>query len=177
MTEKTMLVTLADGTPIEWPAGLPEEFPIPHFDPNNLDVTIDEIAPRNYFSLELVQLLRADGDEVVHTVSHVGVEPVYDPVSDEKGAQGHWPLVVRFTDTPTGLVLNKTGREAVAAITSSRHVATIADRLKGRRLDLREGISKGRATIIITEAPGGREVPEAYKVDPVKAANDDFGFS
>jgi hypothetical protein len=142
MTKNNQVTT---PNPIAPTLEIPEEAPRPGFDLANPDLSIVDIFPENFFSLEGLQsILDLTGSHsVALTVTACNMEYVYDPTAK---AAGEWRPVLSFEDTDTRLVLNKTRAKVAQDLTGSPF---IKDWAKLGQVAIRPGIKDSHAQIIL----------------------------
>lgn len=121
-------------------------------DPNNPNVSFDDLFPENFFSMEALQhwLAERGAESRVLTVSGASMELLYDPTT-EKPSDGRWLPCLSFDETSTKLVINKSRANQLRTLTGSplfkdwAHVGQIA---------IKAGIANGKAQIIIERIKG-----------------------
>jgi hypothetical protein len=119
---------------------------------NNPNLSMDDVLPSNFISMEGLQqwLDDRDAEARVLTVIGVSIELLYDPAKD-KPENGEWKPCLSFAETPSMLVVNKTRAQQLSAIARSpllRHWAKVG------QIAIRPGIGNGKAQVIIEPVPG-----------------------
>lgn len=125
---------------------VPAEAPKPAFDLDNPDLSIMDVFPENFFSMEGLQAIL--DTEAAHslllTVTACTMEYIYDPAKGE--AYGEWKPVLTFDEVGSKLVLNKTRAKSAADMCGS---ALVRDWARLGKVYIRPGIKDGNAQILL----------------------------
>ena len=130
---------------------VPDDAPPMPFDLSNPNIAFDDVLPDNYFSLDGLQQWLSDrnAESRVLTVVGVSMELLYDPAK-EKPKDGSWKPCLRFAETPTLLVINKSRGEQLSRLVGSPLLAKWAE---AGQVCIKPGIANGKAQICIEPLP------------------------
>jgi hypothetical protein len=133
-------------SPIAPTMEIPMEAPKPGFDLGNPDLSIIDLFPENFFSMDGLQAILdvEAGHSVALTVAACHIEYVFDPAKGE--ASGEWKPVLSFEETGTKLILNKTRAQVAQQLTGSPLVRAWAGL---GQISIRPGIKDGHAQILL----------------------------
>ena len=143
---------------------VPDTAPAIKVDIYNPDLSIEDVLPENYMSLESLTawLELREAEARVLTVANVTMELLYDPAK-ETPAAGEWKPVLWFHETEFGLVVNKSRGQMLVKMANSPR---LADWAKVGQVALRPGIANGKAQIIIAPLKANGKATGKRTVDP-----------
>ncbi|MCP5101254.1 MAG: hypothetical protein GY943_37390 [Chloroflexi bacterium] len=149
MSKKKELATV-NFSPI---ATIPDDAPPIPFDVTNPALSLDDVLPSNFISMEGLQRWLDDrnAESRILTVTAVTIELLYDP-ERAKPENGEWKPCLSFVETPSMLVINKTRAEQLSRLVKSPLLANWAD---AGQIAIKPGIGNGKAQIIIQRPQNG----------------------
>lgn len=155
---------------------IPEKAPIMPFDIEKPDLSILDVFPDNYFSMEglqnILDFTQAAGLGL--TVTACTIECVYDPAKDEDGRSGKWTPVLSFAETGTRLVLNKTRARAAWDVSGS---PLVKDWAGLGQVMIRPGIRDGHAQILLERARANGNPPRSVGGRKAETSSQDDIFA